>query len=51
MVMIWSLIGALLAAVGIILFRRQRKLVGTLFIIIGGSLVILGVIALLSFHP
>jgi len=50
MVMIWTLFGLVLATLGVFLYRKQKKIVGGLLVFVGGSLIILGVVALLSFH-
>ena len=51
MVMLGSLFGLLLFILGVFTYRRGQKTVGSILIFIGGLLVVLGVIALLSFHP
>jgi hypothetical protein len=51
MVMVWSLFGLALAIFGVFLYRRGRKAAGGVLVIVGGLLFVLGVIALLSFHP
>jgi hypothetical protein len=51
MVMVWSLFGLSLAIFGVFLYRRGRKTVGGVLVVVGGSLFTLGLIALLSFHP
>jgi hypothetical protein len=51
MVMLGSLFGLVLFILGVFTYRRGQKAVGGILILIGGSLVVLGVIALLSFHP
>jgi drug/metabolite transporter superfamily protein YnfA len=51
MVLILALFGALLVLFGAILFLRHQKVSGGLLIAIGGSLVVLSIIALMSFHP
>jgi hypothetical protein len=51
MVMLGSLFGLVLFIVGVFTYRRVRKTVGGILIFIGWLLVVLGVIALLSFHP
>jgi len=51
MVMLGSLFGLVLFILGVFTYRRGHKTVGGIFIFIGGLLVVLGVIALLSFHP
>ena len=51
MVMVQVLLGLILLVTGIFVYRKNKTLVGGLMIFIGGSLVVLGVIAILSFHP
>jgi len=51
MVMLWSLFGLSVAVFGVFLYRRGRKVIGGLLVVLGGSLFTLGAIALLSFHP
>jgi hypothetical protein len=51
MVMLGSLFGLVLSILGIFIYRRGQKAVGGILIVIGGALVVLGVIAVLSFHP
>ncbi len=51
MVMVQLLLGLILVVTGIFVYRKNKNLVGGLLIFIGGSLVVLGVIAILSFHP
>lgn len=51
MVMLLTLVGLVLSILGIFIYRRGDKVVGGILIFIGGSVVVLGVIAVLSFHP
>jgi hypothetical protein len=51
MVMLGSLFGLVSFILGVFAYRRGQKTVGGILIFIGGLLVVLGVIALLSFHP
>jgi len=51
MVMVVSLFGLLLGIVGAFLYRRQKKLLGSLLVFIGAALLITGVVAILNFHP
>jgi hypothetical protein len=51
MVMLGFLFGLVLFILGVFTFRKGQKTAGSILILIGGALVILGVIALLSFHP
>lgn len=51
MVILLAILGLALVIAGIFMFRKNRKLLGGLMILIGGSLVALGVVAILSFHP
>jgi hypothetical protein len=51
MVMLGSLFGLVFFILGVFTYRRGQKTVGGILIFIGGLLVVLGVIALLSFHP
>jgi hypothetical protein len=51
MVMLGSLFGLVFSILGIFIYRRGQKAVGGILILIGGPLVVLGVIALLSFYP
>jgi len=51
MVMVQTLLGLILLAAGIFLYRKNRRMTGGLMMIIGGSSVLLGIIAVLSFHP
>jgi hypothetical protein len=51
MVMLWSLFGLSVAIYGVFLYRRGRKAIGGLLVVVGGSLFTLGAIALLRFHP
>jgi len=50
MVIVSSLLGACLAGIGYIFFRRQKKILGTFLLVVGGLLILLGVIAMLRFH-
>ena len=49
--MLGSLFGLVSFILGVFTYRRGQKTVGDILIFIGGLLVPLGVIALLSFHP
>jgi hypothetical protein len=51
MVVLGSLFGVVLFILGVFTYRRGQKTVGVILIFIGGLLVVLGIIALLSFHP
>jgi hypothetical protein len=51
MVMLGSLFGLVLFILEVFAYRRGQKTVGGILILIGGLLIVLGVIALLSFHP
>lgn len=51
MILILALFGVLTAVAGFVLFVRARQAVGLLLIGIGMSLVALGVVAILNFHP
>ena len=51
MVMIWTLLGALFAALGTALWQRNKKIWGGFFGLIGGLLFMLGAVAWVSFHP
>ena len=51
MVIIQILLGLILLVVGIFMFRKNKKLLGGLMIFIGGCLIVLGVVAILSVHP
>ena len=51
MVIVQILLGLILLLVGIFMYRKNKKLLGGLMIFIGGSLIVLGVVAILSFHP
>jgi hypothetical protein len=51
MVMLGSLFGLVLFILGVFTYRRGQKTVGCILIVIGGLLVVLGIIALWSFHP
>jgi hypothetical protein len=51
MVIIWTLFGAVLAITGVTLFRCKQRIAGGVLAVIGGLLVILGIIAWMSFHP
>jgi hypothetical protein len=51
MVMVVSLFGIPLGIFGVILYRRRKKVLGSFLILIGGALLIMGVVAILNFHP
>jgi len=51
MVMVVSLFGLLLGIVGVFLCRRQMKVIGSFLILIGAALLIMGIVAILNFHP
>jgi LPXTG-motif cell wall-anchored protein len=51
MVLLLILFGLLMATAGLAFFVRRRKTIGALLLVVGGALVVLGSIALLSFHP
>ena len=51
MVFLLILLGLALVIAGTVMFRKNKKLLGGLMILVGGSLVVLGVVAILSFHP
>ena len=51
MVVIVSLFGLLLVIAGVFLCRRRRKVVGRFLILIGTAFLIMGVVAILNFHP
>jgi hypothetical protein len=50
MVMVSSLIGVLIFAFGVVLYQKQRKITGSILVVGGVCLVVLGLIALLNFH-
>jgi hypothetical protein len=51
MVMVISLFGLLLGISGVFLWRRRKKVTGSLLILVGAVLLITGVVAILNFHP
>jgi hypothetical protein len=51
MVMVISLFGLLLGIAGVFLCRRRKKVIGSLLILVGAVLLIIGVVAILNFHP
>ena len=51
MVMVASLFGLLLEIAGVFLYRRRKKVLVSLLILIGTALLITGVVAILNFHP
>jgi hypothetical protein len=50
MIMLFSLFGLVLFILGVFTYGRGQKTVGSTLIFVGGLLVVIGVIALLSFH-
>jgi hypothetical protein len=50
MVMVISLFGLLLGIAGVSLWRRRKKVIGSLLILVGAVLLIIGVVAILNFH-
>ena len=51
MTIVLSVIGIVLAIIGVSLFRKQKKALGSVLVIVGVALLILGFIAISSFHP
>jgi DNA phosphorothioation-dependent restriction protein DptG len=51
MVLLLIVLGIVLVIVGLSLFLKRRKIVGAVLFLAGATLVVLGTIALLSFHP
>jgi hypothetical protein len=49
--MVLALLGLMLLIAGIFMYRKNKTLVGGLMIFIGGSLIVLGIVAIVSFHP
>jgi LPXTG-motif cell wall-anchored protein len=51
MVMVVSLFGLLLGIIGVFLYRKRKKVLGSLLVFIGAALLITGIVAILNFHP
>jgi hypothetical protein len=51
MLMIVGISGVLLALLGVSLYRKRRKLLGTLLAVVGASLAVLAVVGVTSLHP
>ena len=51
MALILILFGLVVAIVGLVLFVKRRKTAGLLLFLTGSVFVVMGVVALLSFHP
>ena len=51
MVMVLSLFGLLLGIIGVFLCRKGKKIIGSFLIFIGAAFLIMGIVAILSFHP
>jgi hypothetical protein len=51
MFLVWSMIGIFLIGAGVFLFRvKRQRLIGTLVCLVGGGLIAIVLIALLTFH-